>query len=187
MTIQRERTIARLTAEEGVTYQVGPEWVTIKVSGSQTNDAYLVVDVTTPAGGGPPLHIHSAAEVFFVTDGSFEFPTLLNGEARSVTASTGEVVHIPGGVPHTYKNVGQGHGRLMGVLMPASEMEGFFQDAGTLVTGRSELPRLDAPLDLEQLFAACQKHHIEFLPPSSDATVGEDARDGGWSPLNDAQ
>lgn len=163
MTTKREFTITDVVSTEGRTYRIGPEWVTIKVPGAQSNKEYLVIEVTTPAGGGPPLHTHRAAEVFFVLEGEFEFPTIRDGEPYSVRGSTGAVVHIPAGIPHTYKNVGDSHGRLMGILMPAPEMEGFFQEAGIEVLDRSALPTIEDPLDLERLMAACEKYNLSFL------------------------
>ena len=163
MTTAEAGTITKIEELIGETYGLGPEWVTLKVTGAETNGAYLVIEVRTPAGGGPPLHTHRASEVFFVVEGSFEFPTLIDGQPHAVVAEAGESVHIPGGIPHTYKNIGDDFGRLIGVVSPAAEMEGFFREALDRVADPSETPALDTQPDFSRLMAASAKYNFEFV------------------------
>lgn len=165
MVTTSEPTITSTPAGEGSLYLIGPEMVTIKVSGAETEGTHLVVEVATPAGGGPPLHTHPAKEIFFVLEGEFEFPTLRDGRQVTTLASAGDVVRIPGGIPHTYHNVGSGTGRLLGVLSPAAEMEGFFKEAGILVEDKAH-PPAPAPFDMERFLAICRKYHMENLLPT---------------------
>lgn len=147
----------------GETYSFGPEWVTLKVTGEDTDGAYIVIEVLTPAGGGPPLHTHRAAEVFFVVEGTFEFPTIVDGVQRSVKAEAGESVHISAGIPHSYKNVGEDYGRLIGVLTPAAEIEGFFREGLEPVADPSGKPSLDMQPDMARVMAASEKYNLSFL------------------------
>jgi quercetin dioxygenase-like cupin family protein len=165
MVATSERTITSTPASEGSVYLIGPEVVTIKVPGAETEGTHLVIEIETPAGGGPPLHTHSAKEIFFVIEGEFEFPTVLNGQPVTTRASAGAVVRIPGGIPHSYHNVGTGVGRLLGVLSPAAEMEGFFKEAGILVEDKANLPA-PAPFDMERFVAISLKHHMVMLLPT---------------------
>jgi quercetin dioxygenase-like cupin family protein len=164
---QTETSIINVTAREGETYQIGPELVTLKVQVAESNGHYLVIEVNTPPGGGPPLHTHPSDEVFFVVEGEFEFPSIQNGEHVSVKASAGETINIPGNAPHTYKNVGTDYGRLIGVLSPGDDMEGFFKEGGLLYTDLPMKPGLDAAPDFPRMMAAAQKYGMEFLPPES--------------------
>jgi quercetin dioxygenase-like cupin family protein len=160
-----ERTITATAAGEGPVYVIGPEMVTIKVPGAESEGTHLVIEVATPAGGGPPLHTHPAQEIFFVLEGEFEFPTVRDGRTVTTRASAGAVVHIPGGIPHTYHNVGSGLGRVLGVLSPAADMEGFFMEAGLLVEDPTH-PPAPAPFDMERFLALSRKYHMENLLPT---------------------
>jgi quercetin dioxygenase-like cupin family protein len=166
MVTTSERTIRATTAGEGPVYVIGPEAVTIKMSGAETEGTHLVIEVATPAGGGPPLHTHPAQEIFFVLEGEFAFPTVRDGQTVTTRGSAGAVVYIPGGIPHTYHNVGSGRGRLLGVLSPAAEMEGFFKEAGLLVEDPTQLPA-PAPIDFERFLAISSKYHMDVILPTA--------------------
>ena len=165
MTAQSEATITSVTERNGEAYQIGPELVTLKVVGSESNNHYLVIQVETPPGGGPPLHTHPSDEVFFVVEGEFEFPTVVDGEPHSVAATAGQTVHIPGSAPHTYRNVGDGYGTLIGVLSPGDEMEGFFREGGVLYLDRPARPGLDSAPDIPRMMAAAEKYGLRFFIP----------------------
>jgi quercetin dioxygenase-like cupin family protein len=163
MSTQMEQTITSIGSRDGETYQIGPELVTLKVLGTESHGHYLVIEVNTPPGGGPPLHTHTSDEVFFVVKGEFEFPTLRDGEPYAVRASAGETVHIPGSAPHTYKNVGDSYGTLIGVLSPGDDMEGFFKEGGVLYTDLPAMPGLEVEPDFPRMMAAAQKYGLDFL------------------------
>jgi quercetin dioxygenase-like cupin family protein len=165
MSTQVDQFVTSIDAREAETVQIGPELVTLKVTEAESDNGYLVVQVVTPPGGGPPLHTHPSSEVFFVAEGEFEFPTLRDGKPASVRASAGASVHIPGNAPHTYKNVGSDYGRLVGVLVDGIEMEGFFREAGEIVTDPARRTTMDDPIDFGKLMAAAQKYGLVFFPP----------------------
>ena len=163
MTVTKKQSLEAIESINGQIYSFGPEYVTLKVTGEVTNDEYLVIEVLSPAGGGPPLHTHRAAEVFFVVDGVFEFPTLVDGRPHLVKATAGESVHIPAGVPHSYKNIGEDYGRLIGVLTPAAEIEGFFREGLERITDPEAKPSLDMQPDMGRIMAASEKYNLEFI------------------------
>jgi quercetin dioxygenase-like cupin family protein len=165
MSTTTEEPIAKLSDLTGETYQFGPELVTLSVPVSASNGHYLVIEVNTPPGGGPPLHTHPSDEVFFVVNGEFEFPTIRNGEPHAVRASAGETVNISGNAPHTYKNIGSDYGTLIGVLAPGDEMEGFFKEGGTLYLNLPNKPGLDAHPDFPRMMAAAEKYGLKFILP----------------------
>jgi quercetin dioxygenase-like cupin family protein len=155
--------ITNLASRTGETYQIGPELVTLKVLVNESGGRYLVIEVNTPPGGGPPIHTHPSDEVFFVVNGEFEFPTIRDGQVESVRGSAGETVHIPGSIPHSYKNVGDERGTLIGVLAPGDDMEGFFREGGIPFSDWNNLPPLETPPDFDRMLAAARKHGLEFL------------------------
>lgn len=159
-----QQTITRIPAGQGPTYLlVGTELLTFKASGSQTGGAYMTAEITTPPGGGPPLHRHEPQELFYILEGEFEFPTIRNGELQVVRATPGDVVHIPNWIPHTYKNVGQQPGRFLITLTPPA-LEAYFQELGEEVRDPSHLPQ-PGPLDWERIEAVRRKYHIEYVTP----------------------
>lgn len=167
MSTQTENSIINVTTRDGATYQIGPKLVTLKVPTTESNGHYLVIEVNTPPGRGPPLHTHPSDEVFFVVEGEFEFPSIQDGEHVPVRASAGETINIPGNAPRTYKNEGTDYERLTGVLSPGDDMEGFFKEGGLLYTDLPMKPGLDAAPDFPRMMAAAQKYGMEFLPPES--------------------
>ena len=158
-----------IPAGGGATYNVIGERITFKVTSSETGDAFSVAELTSPPGGGPPLHTHPAAEAFIILEGAFEFSGLEDGTPYAIRATPGDIVYIPGGAPHTYKTVSMSPGKALGVLAPGGEMERFFAEVGTLVSDRST-PAVPAgpPSEAEIAWhmAIAEQHGIAFLPPS---------------------
>lgn len=80
---------------------VGRDEIAVRLSCADTGGELLALDVTLPAGGGPPgLHRHAAAEVYRVLDGELT----VQFEDERVVAGAGDVVHIAGGRSHTIRN-----------------------------------------------------------------------------------
>ena len=129
--------------------------VDIGLRGEDTGGAYALYQVCCGPGIGSPPHVHTLDdEAFLVLEGEFEF---LRGE-QVFRAGPGTFVALPRHLPHCFKNVGQGPGRLLGIATPAGH-ERFFEEAS----------RLAFPPDPEQALAVCQKHGIELVPPGSAA------------------
>ena len=159
-----EQTITSIPAGQGPTYLlVGTELLTFKALGEQTGGAYMTAEITTPPGGGPPLHRHEPQELFYILEGEFAFPTVRNGELQTVRATPGDVVHIPSWIPHTYKNVGQQPGRFLITLTPPT-LEAYFEELGEPVSDPAHPPK-PGPLDWERIEAVQRKYHIEYLTP----------------------
>lgn len=154
----------------GETYDIIGEVIAFKVTGAQTGDAFSVVELTTPPGGGPPLHTHPAAEAFTILAGTFAFTGLDGGERYSIRAVPGDTVYIPGGAPHTYQALGPAPGKALAVLAPGGEMERFFAAAGTRVTERSAPVAPSGPPsgeEIARMIAIAGRHGIAFLPPDT--------------------
>jgi mannose-6-phosphate isomerase-like protein (cupin superfamily) len=60
--------------------------------------------VEAPSGRGPSLHTHPYEELLFVLEGSGTFT--LGDETLEIGA--GELAIVPSGVPHGFKNTGEG-------------------------------------------------------------------------------
>lgn len=119
----------------------------------QTGGAFGVWRYTSPAGGGPPVHLHRAEdEFFYVLNGEFNFQL---GDCIK-SAPAGSFVFIPKGAVHTFQHVGPEPGALMGAVTPGG-FEGLFMD----------LPGADE----DAVRAFLKKHHMDVVGPPLDANA----------------
>ncbi|AMV38092.1 cupin domain-containing protein [Planctomyces sp. SH-PL62] len=136
---------------------VGDRYVFL-TTGEETAGACCVVEVRVPPGGGPPPHVHRREdELFYVVEGEFEF--LVAGE--SVRLSAGGSLFGRREVPHTFKNVGPGPGKLIIAVTPAG-LERFFMEVGTRLDGPEADPIPPTPNDFERLLRAAPAYGLEI-------------------------
>ena len=96
----------------------------VRATGDHTGGALTLTETRTPAGNGPPKHVHeNEDEMFYVIEGELSF-TL--GEETHV-APAGSFVFAPRGVPHAYKATTPT--RHLGIITPPG-FERFLHDAG---------------------------------------------------------
>ena len=127
--------------------------VTSLVAGAETGGAYAVQQQATHPGGGPPLHRHSREdEGFFVLEGEYEFRV---GE-QTVRAVPGTFVFGPRGIPHTFKCVGPGPGKIQVIISPPG-LEAFFEEVDVLAR--------QGPPDEGQVVALAGKYGVEIFGP----------------------
>lgn len=159
------KTINLISPGEGPTFAVVTDLVTFKVGGEESEGAFALVEVTVPPGGGPPaLHTHPPQETFYILDGEFEIAGLENGQPSFRRATAGATVHIPGGVPHNYKNAGSTPGRFLALATPAG-LEHFFAELGLPVTDKAHPPQPAGPPDIARIMEITRKYQIEFVGP----------------------
>src|SRR4051794_37007455 len=96
--------------------------VRIHVASENSRDRALVIEVdVAPGGGPPPLHTHPASEFFYTLEGRLSYFV----EDREITGGPGTSAFIPGGVPHTYRNLTNEPARYIAILSPGRDMEEF--------------------------------------------------------------
>ena len=132
--------------------RVGSDEITLHVTSEASAGTLVACDVTIPAGGGPPaMHQHPSTEVYrgqegvlaiYLDDGA--------GAVERIPITTGDVVHIPGGRPHTVRNESPFDARAYVTFVPGTEMERFVRAAA------------DRPQDVPAL---ADEHGIEFTGP----------------------
>lgn len=120
-----------LRGEQEPYWVLGGQIIDIKLDGSRTNGAFMLLEVTTEPGGGAPLHTHSREDETLVQlEGEI---TVTVGEARRVVLP-GDVVFFPRGIPHSFVNSGSEPSRGIGIVTPAGA-ESFFRELGVPKTG----------------------------------------------------
>jgi quercetin dioxygenase-like cupin family protein len=137
--------------------------------GEQTGGLYSFFEVTTPPGGGPPLHIHhDIDESFYVIDGEYEIE--LDGEKHK--APPGTLVYGPRGLGHAFVNTWHQPSRMLCVATPGG-VEDWFEELGQLLDGQG-------PPEWEAMQALAAKHRITgFRPQGGPPGAGPGARPGG--------
>jgi quercetin dioxygenase-like cupin family protein len=130
----------------GVTYRtiLAPE---------ATGGRISIVDSTSPAGSGPPRHVHEREdELFVVLTGQCEFWL----EGQRFVSGPGETAFVPRGANHTFRVIGDVPSRHLLILTPGG-FEGFFAD---MARGRFRIPE-----DMAEIEASARAHHLKFTGP----------------------
>jgi mannose-6-phosphate isomerase-like protein (cupin superfamily) len=139
-----------VSANEGKSFQVFTDTLTIKIPSERVNGAYSVSENVTPPGNGVPPHIHHREnEMFYVLEGEYEFRC---GD-RVFNAAKGALVALPKEIPHALKNTGSVLGKTLVILIPG-RMEKMFEELSKLPPG---------PPDLENINAITKKYGVDFL------------------------
>lgn len=103
---------------------MGTEY-SINVAKADSSGTVGVFESLTPAGEGPPVHVHNNEdEVLHIVDGEFEL--WLDGKVSR--AGQGMSVFLPRGVPHTFRVTGNRPGRVLAITVPGG-FENFFVEA----------------------------------------------------------
>lgn len=98
-----------------------------KVSASDTNGGFFVIENTDARKGGPPRHYHHRQEErFHVIDS--EYSIEIGDEHHQL--GPGDSVLAPRIVPRVWARAGEGGGRLIVAFQPAGQMEACFGASG---------------------------------------------------------
>ena len=126
------------------------------LSTSETDGAMAVLDTWSPAGSGPPRHVHEAEdEVFIMLEGTCR--VWIAGDERIV--GPGEAVFVPRGIEHTFRVTDDGPSRHIVILTPGG-FEGFFAE---MAAGRFRIPQ-----DMPAIGASAARHNLTFNGPPLD-------------------
>lgn len=141
------------------------EGLRVLLSSSVTQPPFSLMEVSSPPGSGPPaLHTHPPMEAFYILEGTYEFTTQRPDGPVSILVNPGDVVYVPGGIPHNYKNVGESTARMLAIFTDPMP-EQFFREAAAATTDESG--KLVMPPDMAKLGAIMAKHQLAFVggPP----------------------
>ena len=140
---------------DGAIEWLGVQYKTI-LAPEQTGGTMSIVDSLSPAGSGPPRHVHmNEDETFVILTGTCKF--WLEGEES--TAGAGESVFIPRGKEHTFKVTGDEPCRHLVILTPGG-FEAFFTD---MAAGQCRIPE-----DMPAIEESAKRHNMAFTGPPLD-------------------
>jgi quercetin dioxygenase-like cupin family protein len=147
----------RVVGPEGVAAFESPaaEDVVVHASGGESNGAYDVLELTIDPGPGvTPMHVHHETdEAMYVLEG--ELTVQLDEDRHVLTA--GSYAMAPRGVPHTYRNSGDGQARVLFINSPGNNWE-YLQAAG-------ELGPVEGESDIERLLPVLESDDVEMVGP----------------------
>jgi mannose-6-phosphate isomerase-like protein (cupin superfamily) len=126
---------------------VSGERITFRKTRADTGGGLLVIDLElTPDGHVPGSHVHPHQEERFeVLSGIMKFKRGL----RTVVARAGDVVVVPPGTVHRFRNGGSEPARMRVEIRPALQMEELFETTVALAReGRTDKRGMPKPLDL---------------------------------------
>jgi quercetin dioxygenase-like cupin family protein len=130
----------------GKSLQVLQDNLRVLATGSDTEGAYEVFELTGPFNSGPPPHYHPWGESFFILEGEVE---ILVGDTQEV-ATAGCFARVPGGHVHTYRIVSP-TARFL-VMTQGSNASKFFTDMDREIDPQA--------LDLDKVIAVAARHHV---------------------------
>jgi mannose-6-phosphate isomerase-like protein (cupin superfamily) len=137
----------------GVTYRV--------IQSTESSGGSLSVTWSrSPAGSGPPRHIHHAEdETFYILNGRCDF--WVKGEILTRTA--GQTIFVPRGTEHTFRVPDDAPCDHL-VMMTPGGFEGFFAE---MASGQFRIPE-----DMGQVVEIATRFNLSFAgPPLSKADV----------------
>lgn len=113
----RPNKVIALNPDEGETLSMVGDNYRLLITGKETENAFAVIDMLIPPGGGPGPHAHSNfQESFYVIEGEI----VVKSETQTYTAKAGAFVSIPkGGAIHSFKNESISTAHILCIAVPA--------------------------------------------------------------------
>jgi quercetin dioxygenase-like cupin family protein len=135
--------------------------ITYLITGAETGGAFFMAEVSVVPGGGPPPHVHSREdESFYLQQGTLAVQV---GD-KALNVSAGDFVHMPRGVMHSFKNVGEETAKLLMVAAPAG-LENYFAETFFPATDLANIPQL-GPAVIARAMKTAPEFGLALLLPT---------------------
>ena len=144
---------------------VSGEKITFIQTSADTDGELLEIELElSPDGAVPGAHIHPEQEERFeVVEGTMAFRMGL----KKIVAGPGEVVTVPAGKVHAFKNAGEDTAKVRVQVRPALAMEQLFETTVALAEdGRTTGKGMPKPLDLALFVRQYQREVKAPFPPA---------------------
>lgn len=123
------RTVRIREGHEGERLNVLGAKIIVKSDGDPRHMTFC--DHPVPKGYGIPPHVHhDEDEIAYVLEGAIEFTAFGAGgcAARTVLVGPGAFVHMPRGVPHSWRNGAEGPSRMLVITSPGARLHRMFRE-----------------------------------------------------------
>ena len=160
-----DRRIFALGPGEGEAMFVLGDVVTFKITAEESENAYFLTEIASPPGGGPAfLHTHVPMETFWILEGDYEvYGQDGDGAKYTIEAPIGSTVHVPGNVPHGFKNAGESPGRLLALYAPVVHQPEFFKEIGVPMPSSDAPPPWDHMPSNDRILEVLARHEMRLL------------------------
>jgi quercetin dioxygenase-like cupin family protein len=157
--------IYTLGPDEGEAMFVLGDVITFKITAKESDNAYFLTEIVSVPGGGPAfLHTHLPQETFWILQGEYEvYGQDEDGEKYAIHAPVGSTVHVPGNVPHGFRNVGDTNGKLLALYAPVAPQAEFFTDIGVPMESSLDPMPFDQMPSNERIIEVLAKHGMRLL------------------------
>lgn len=156
---------------EGEALWFNQDLLIFKATSEATGGVFILFEEHSQRGKATPLHTHpDAGESFYVLEGE----VLMEVDGHQQTASAGDFVAVPKGVPHAFTVTSETAIVLTLITPGAPAFEAFFRDAGEPAPERKLPP--PGPLDIGRIQAAAERHgSVVILGPPPFAPEGSES------------
>jgi len=155
------RQAKHVVAGTGPAYCGPGERVVFLLTGAETGGALFMAEVTIGPGGGPPPHTHQREdETFRLLEGTLTIEVA----GKTLHPSAGDLVFLPRGVEHCFKNTGDTDAKVLLVCSPAG-LENFFAEAFFPAADAVDIPQMGEAF-IGRVMNAAPKCGLEFLVPA---------------------
>lgn len=150
--------IARKPAEGDAFWFLGGLYE-VKASSVETGGEMVIMQMTMPAGMGPPPHTHPGAETVYVLDGTLRYHI---GD-ETVEGEPGSIFRVPAGVWERFEPTSTA--RVLVVYTPAADIDGFFAEVGERAPVRDLPPPSAEPPDIQRIITTGARYGLVMRPP----------------------
>jgi len=151
------KTVAR-NRGEGTAYWMLGGLYEVKASGDETGGKMTIVEMSIPAGMGPPQHTHPGGEAVYVIEGNVRYHI----EDDTLEGGPGSFFYIPEGTWENFEPTSQV--RLLVIYEPGGT-EKFFAEAGEPASSHELPPPPEGDPDISGLLAAAEKYGMQIRAP----------------------
>jgi quercetin dioxygenase-like cupin family protein len=130
----------------------------VLLSSDETNGEMTIMQMTMPAGMGPPPHTHPGSETVYVLEGTLNYH--IANELHEGRA--GSLFHIPEGTLENFEPTSTT--KILVTYRPGG-IERFFAEAGEPAPRREIPPAPTAPPDIERLVEIAARHGMLIQAP----------------------
>jgi quercetin dioxygenase-like cupin family protein len=130
----------------------------VKISSAESGGELTLMQMTIPAGAGPPPHTHPGAETVCVLDGRIRYHI----DGRTYEGGPGSCFHVPAGVQENFEPLEET--RLLVAYTPGG-IEGFFAEAGEPAARRILPEPSEEPPDIARLIEIGERHGMHISAP----------------------
>jgi quercetin dioxygenase-like cupin family protein len=139
------------------------------VAPADVSGAFALMRAIIAPGIAIPLHSHADPEVFFILEGTLEFLQHDSDSSRWLTASSAEVICIPGGVKHALRNSSSAPVTVL--LATTPNIYGFFRELEKPFHP-DEPAGPPTPEDMQHLLTLAAKYNYWIASPQENAAIG---------------